>query len=211
MNIQQLSVALLLLMVSCRPTFAEVSAPSAVSHASRAALNASRTLFGTFSGLSVLFAAPCSRSVPLSAAASISADCENPLLSVGIWSERRDLNSGPPVPQTGALTGLRYAPPMRRRCTLARHRAQDQEADQEAAKSRRSGSGWPERGGARRCGNILARSRHQTPQKAGDKEIVAPVIDVDDGALGDGADISCIDRLIDGLPRAWARTGSACS
>jgi hypothetical protein len=26
------------------------------------------------------------------------------------WSERRDLNSGPPVPQTGALTGLRYAP-----------------------------------------------------------------------------------------------------
>jgi hypothetical protein len=28
-----------------------------------------------------------------------------------LWSERRDLNSGPPVPQTGALTGLRYAPP----------------------------------------------------------------------------------------------------
>src|SRR3954469_20130835 len=27
------------------------------------------------------------------------------------WSERRDSNSGPPVPQTGALTGLRYAPP----------------------------------------------------------------------------------------------------
>jgi hypothetical protein len=27
------------------------------------------------------------------------------------WSERRDLNPGPPVPQTGALTGLRYAPP----------------------------------------------------------------------------------------------------
>ena len=27
-----------------------------------------------------------------------------------LWSERRDLNSGPPVPQTGALTGLRYAP-----------------------------------------------------------------------------------------------------
>ena len=27
------------------------------------------------------------------------------------WSERRDLNSGPPVPQTGALTGLRHAPP----------------------------------------------------------------------------------------------------
>src|SRR6476620_11559498 len=30
-----------------------------------------------------------------------------------IWSERRDSNSRPPVPQTGALTGLRYAPPMR--------------------------------------------------------------------------------------------------
>jgi hypothetical protein len=27
------------------------------------------------------------------------------------WSERRDLNPRPPVPQTGALTGLRYAPP----------------------------------------------------------------------------------------------------
>ena len=31
------------------------------------------------------------------------------------WSERRDLNSRPPVPQTGALTGLRYAPPMGRK------------------------------------------------------------------------------------------------
>jgi hypothetical protein len=30
---------------------------------------------------------------------------------VDVWSERRDLNPGPPVPQTGALTGLRYAPP----------------------------------------------------------------------------------------------------
>jgi hypothetical protein len=30
------------------------------------------------------------------------------------WSERRDLNSGPPVPQTGALTGLRYAPTERK-------------------------------------------------------------------------------------------------
>ncbi len=26
------------------------------------------------------------------------------------WSERGDLNSRPPVPQTGALTRLRYAP-----------------------------------------------------------------------------------------------------
>ena len=32
------------------------------------------------------------------------------LISGACWSERRDLNSGPPVPQTGALTGLRYAP-----------------------------------------------------------------------------------------------------
>ena len=33
------------------------------------------------------------------------------LASLGFeWSERRDLNSRPPVPQTGALTGLRYAP-----------------------------------------------------------------------------------------------------
>jgi hypothetical protein len=31
-------------------------------------------------------------------------------MSGAYWSERRDLNSGPPVPQTGALTGLRYAP-----------------------------------------------------------------------------------------------------
>ena len=29
------------------------------------------------------------------------------------WSERGDLNSRPPVPQTGALTGLRYAPTSR--------------------------------------------------------------------------------------------------
>jgi hypothetical protein len=30
---------------------------------------------------------------------------EVPILSGVFWSERRDLNSGPPVPQTGALTG----------------------------------------------------------------------------------------------------------
>jgi hypothetical protein len=34
------------------------------------------------------------------------------------WSERRDLNPGPPVPQTGALTGLRYAPSMARTIAL---------------------------------------------------------------------------------------------
>ena len=32
------------------------------------------------------------------------------VFQLDIWSERRDLNSRPPVPQTGALTGLRYAP-----------------------------------------------------------------------------------------------------
>src|SRR5215471_2222399 len=40
------------------------------------------------------------------------------------WSERRDLNSGPPVPQTGALTGLRYAPPVTRTSTMTRQGAQ---------------------------------------------------------------------------------------
>src|SRR5690349_24650760 len=39
-------------------------------------------------------------------------------LSATCWSERRDLNPGPPVPQTGALTGLRYAPPFRSRANL---------------------------------------------------------------------------------------------
>jgi hypothetical protein len=36
-----------------------------------------------------------------------------PLISISYsydWSERGDLNSRPPVPQTGALTRLRYAP-----------------------------------------------------------------------------------------------------
>src|ERR1700731_3465053 len=32
------------------------------------------------------------------------------LISLAYWSERRDLNSRPPVPQTGALTRLRHAP-----------------------------------------------------------------------------------------------------
>ena len=40
------------------------------------------------------------------------------------WSERRDLNPGPPVPQTGALTGLRYAPPRKITSTPARFNAQ---------------------------------------------------------------------------------------
>jgi hypothetical protein len=32
------------------------------------------------------------------------------LFIIDFWSERRDLNSRPLVPQTSALTGLRYAP-----------------------------------------------------------------------------------------------------
>src|SRR6266851_5782732 len=40
------------------------------------------------------------------------------------WSERRDLNPGPPVPQTGALTGLRYAPPRKITSTPPRRNAQ---------------------------------------------------------------------------------------
>jgi hypothetical protein len=71
-------------------------------------------------------------------------------------------------------------------------------------RGRRSGSGWPERGGGngRRCGNILARSRHQTPQQAEDKEIVAPVIDVDDGARGGPG---CLNRFSASISGASAR------
>ena len=47
------------------------------------------------------------------------------------WSERRDLNSGPPVPQTGALTGLRYAP------NLEPHYSQRSSVPQLALASRR--------------------------------------------------------------------------
>ena len=49
------------------------------------------------SSIEILLPKPTSKKVPIYGAS---------------WSERRDLNSGPPVPQTGALTGLRYAPPM---------------------------------------------------------------------------------------------------
>ena len=43
--------------------------------------------------------------------------------NIGDWSERGDLNSRPPVPQTGALTRLRYAPD-RRCCAPAAARGQ---------------------------------------------------------------------------------------
>src|SRR5580700_79339 len=50
----------------------------------------------------------CSRSAPFRACLSRLTDilCQQ-------WSERRDLNSGPLVPQTSALTRLRHAPPRR--------------------------------------------------------------------------------------------------
>src|SRR6476620_8300705 len=38
------------------------------------------------------------------------------------WSERGDLNSRPPVPQTGALTELRYAPTLKIKHLLVRVR-----------------------------------------------------------------------------------------
>ncbi len=37
--------------------------------------------------------------------------CGGRAKSLKSWSERRDLNSRPLVPQTSALTGLRHAPP----------------------------------------------------------------------------------------------------
>src|SRR5271166_3707724 len=55
----------------------------------------------------------CSADVPHSLFAEL---WEIPIRGISLdfegvkWSERRDLNSRPPVPQTGALTGLRYAP-----------------------------------------------------------------------------------------------------
>src|SRR5687767_2379143 len=58
---------------------------------------------------------PFARTEPVSCARVIVAtpDCACRLsLSAKCWSERRDSNPGPPVPQTGALTGLRYAPPI---------------------------------------------------------------------------------------------------
>ena len=69
---------------------------------------------GTFSGTlctnSGLFAAICSVFVPHLDRRHIA---KSLYLQGVYWSERRDLNSRPPVPQTGALTGLRYAPMMR--------------------------------------------------------------------------------------------------
>ena len=55
----------------------------------------------------------CSADVPHSLFAEL---WEIPIRGISLdfegfkWSEREDLNLRPPVPQTGALTGLRYAP-----------------------------------------------------------------------------------------------------
>ena len=42
---------------------------------------------------------------------------------------------------------------------------------------------------------------HQPPQYAQNEEVVPPVIDVDDDALRDDAEISGVDDVIDRLPR----------
>ena len=69
---------------------------------------------GTFSGTlctdSGVFAVICSVFVPRVDQRHIT---EGLCLLGFYWSERRDLNSRPPVPQTGALTGLRYAPTLK--------------------------------------------------------------------------------------------------
>src|SRR3954454_185684 len=80
------------------------------------------------------------------------------------WSERRDLNSGPPVPQTGALTGLRYAPPRRQlRRPLRLRKAGRCDAPTSSSAAAR----------------VRARHRHQPPDHAEQQEIMAPVIAVD--------------------------------
>src|SRR5438105_7539984 len=89
----------------------------------------------------------------------------------GGWSERRDSNSGPPVPQTGALTGLRYAP----------------------MKGRTIVSPFP------RC-NGEAPHRHQAPDEADQYVEVPPMLDVDDGAFADLRNQRGVDRDIDPLP-----------
>src|SRR3954465_9587683 len=87
------------------------------------------------------------------------------------WSERRDSNSRPPVPQTGALTGLRYAP-TRQRVRRGLRGCKSRRAD-----LRKSVVGMFLRRHAR---FISARRRDQAPHHAKQQERVAPVIDVDD-------------------------------
>ena len=72
--------------------------------------NGARTLFGTISGLSGPLYALCGLSVPFARSGRLREMVELLRFSGVFWSERRDLNSRPPVPQTGALTRLRHAP-----------------------------------------------------------------------------------------------------
>ena len=74
------------------------------------------------------------------------------------------MNSGPPVPQTGALTGLRYAP----------MEAGVYAAAREGFKSRRPGrrDGGDGADSRRPAAQVGARGGHQAPQHADDQEIV---------------------------------------
>jgi hypothetical protein len=82
------------------------------------------------------------------------------------------LNSRPPVPQTGALTGLRYAPPI----------------------------GWKPFIYAGAVGRARAgRETTIRPRSApGDQEVVAPMVDVDDGALAGDTQEGGVDHMIGG-------------
>ncbi len=81
-----------------------------ISVASGCAEHVANILLDYFGTLSAVGGVLC-RSVPLERFQIASGYARYADFSGAIWSERRDSNSGPPVPQTGALTGLRYAPP----------------------------------------------------------------------------------------------------
>ena len=106
----------------------------------------------------------------------------------------RDLNSGPPVPQTGALTGLRYAPTWREPLRRAAERCKG------AGGSRRSLRG------VRRRRVIGPRGRHQAPDHAEQQEVMAPVVAVDQHAFGRRADEGAVDRQIGRAPGVSMKT-----
>src|SRR4029079_9939043 len=94
------------------------------------------------------------------------------------WSERRDSNSRPPVPQTGALTGLRYAPTRQRvRCGLPGCKWRAADLGQSAVETLRCAARL-----------VSARRRDQAPHDAEQQERVTPVIDVDDDTFGNHAE-----------------------
>jgi hypothetical protein len=79
------------------------------------------------------------------------------------WSERGDLNSRPPVPQTGALTELRYAPTSEINhlgCVGASTKQEVSPAKQGLATSRRTGAG----GWQRRLGSSPRREHSSNPR-----------------------------------------------